>query len=77
MDYLFYDIFKDGKTLADAPLWLLKDESDFAWDSTRKGETVRFFPLATSHGNQINGAVAHLKGICSLEDAQIFRDRVP
>ncbi|PYH80782.1 hypothetical protein BO82DRAFT_384233 [Aspergillus uvarum CBS 121591] len=40
MDYLFYDIFKDGKTPADTPLWLLKDESNFYWASTRTEETI-------------------------------------
>ncbi|RDW79295.1 uncharacterized protein DSM5745_06147 [Aspergillus mulundensis] len=77
MEYLFYDVFKDGKTLFNAPLWLLKEESNFAWDSTQRGETARFFPLATENGDQINGAVVHWKGIQLLKDAQDLRDKVP
>ncbi|RAH83063.1 hypothetical protein BO86DRAFT_398431 [Aspergillus japonicus CBS 114.51] len=41
MDYLFYDIFKDGKTLADATRWQLKDESDFAWASFGQRRSTR------------------------------------
>lgn len=77
MDYLFYDVFKDGKTIADAPLSLLKKESDFAWDSTQSGETTRFFTLATDQGDQVNGAVVHWKGIRSPEHAHSIRDEVP
>jgi hypothetical protein len=77
MDYLFYDVFKDGKTIADAPLSLFKKESDFAWDSTRRGETVRFFPLATDEQDIINGAVVHLRGIPTPEDADKLKEQVP
>lgn len=77
MDFLFYDVFKDGKTLVDAPFGMLKEESEFAWDSTQRGETTRFFPLATDNGDQIHGAVVHWKGIPSLEDARNVRDKVP
>ncbi|PYH30877.1 uncharacterized protein BO87DRAFT_389847 [Aspergillus neoniger CBS 115656] len=52
MDYLFYDIFKEGKTLDDAPLALLRKESEFAWASTHSGETTRFFPSITDEENK-------------------------
>ncbi|KAL4894158.1 hypothetical protein BDV59DRAFT_207208 [Aspergillus ambiguus] len=77
MDYIFYDVFKGGKTLDDAPLALLREETEFAWDSTYKGETTRFFPLITDDQNKINGAVVHWKGIGNPEQADHLRQEVP
>ncbi|GAT26978.1 similar to An01g08750 [Aspergillus luchuensis] len=77
MDYLFYDIFKEGKTLDDAPLALLRKESEFAWASTTSGETTRFFPSITDEENKVNGAVVHWRGIESPERAESIKQEVP
>lgn len=77
MDYLFYDIFKEGKTLDDAPPALLRKESEFAWASTKSGETTRFFPSITDEENKVNGAVVHWRGIESPERAESIKQEVP
>ncbi|GLB09300.1 hypothetical protein AtubIFM57258_005217 [Aspergillus tubingensis] len=77
MDYLFYDIFKEGKTLDDAPLALLRKESESAWASTNSGETTRFFPSITDEENKVNGAVVHWRGIESPERAESIKQEVP
>ncbi|GKZ70820.1 hypothetical protein AnigIFM50267_006491 [Aspergillus niger] len=77
MDYLFYDIFKEGKTLDDAPPALLRKESEFAWASTKSGETTRFFPSMTDEENKVNGAVVHWRGIESPERAESIKQEVP
>jgi hypothetical protein len=44
MKVLFYDVFKDNKSILDAPPELLEKENQFAWAATKNEETDRSSP---------------------------------
>lgn len=68
MRALWYDVFKQGKTLADASPAVLAEESDMAWSTNVSGKNTRFFNVITEKDGEIAGAVVHFTDMKSYDD---------
>lgn len=77
MHALWYDVFKDGKTLDNAPRELLLEENKYAWRSTAEAWCSRFFPLLHDEEPQVRGAVVHLDDIKSHQDLLTMCAEIP
>ncbi|KAL2408250.1 hypothetical protein ABEF93_000056 [Exophiala dermatitidis] len=77
MRALWYDVFKQGKTLADAPPDVLAQESNMAWSTNVSGKNTRFFNIITEKDDVIAGAVVHFTDIKSYDDLLELTGSIP
>ncbi|KIX09561.1 uncharacterized protein Z518_00641 [Rhinocladiella mackenziei CBS 650.93] len=77
MRALWYDVFKEGKSLADAPKEMLAEENALAWKSNVETWNTRFFPVIQEDSEDIAGAVVHLTGVENYESLVKFTANVP
>lgn len=77
MRALWYDVFNAGKSLAQAPADMLKEENDLAWKSNVEEWNTRFFNVIQNDSEEIAGAVVHLCNFESYEALQEFVRSVP
>lgn len=76
MRALWYDVFKEGRTLADASPAVLAEESDMAWSTNVSGKNTRFFNVITDD-DEIAGAVVHFTDIQSYGDLVALTRSIP
>lgn len=77
MRALWYDVFKEGKTLADASSAVLAQESNMAWSTNVSGKNTRFFNVITEEDGEIAGAVVHFTDIRSYDDLRELTSSIP
>ncbi|PVH69454.1 hypothetical protein DL98DRAFT_598644 [Cadophora sp. DSE1049] len=77
MRALWYDVFNDGKDIADASSWMLAEENDLAWSSNVNENNTRFNTVILDDSEDIVGAVVHLSGIESYPKLLDFISKVP
>lgn len=77
MRALWYDVFKQGKTLADAPPAVLAEESNMAWSTNVSGKNTRFFNIITEGDGEIAGAVVHFTDMESYDDLLDLTSSIP
>lgn len=77
MKALFYDVFKNDKSILDAPPELLALETKYAWTATKDEDADRFFPIVFDDNELTRGAVIHLGGYETTEQVAQHVDNVP
>lgn len=80
MRALYYDVFKAGKDVTQAPPEVLEKENQLAWKSNVHEHNSRFFNITSDEdrdGHDIRGAVVHLSGFSSYESLMEFTQNVP
>ncbi|KAL2404115.1 hypothetical protein ABEF95_002198 [Exophiala dermatitidis] len=77
MRALWYDVFKQGKTLADARPDVLAQESNRAWSTNVSGKNTRFFNVITEKDDETAGAVVHFTDIKSYDDLLELTGSIP
>ncbi|KIX00397.1 uncharacterized protein Z518_10536 [Rhinocladiella mackenziei CBS 650.93] len=77
MRALWYDVFKDGKTGADASPNVLAEETKLAWSTNVSGKNTRFFNVIQDDNEDIAGAVVHFSGIESYDSLLEFTRAIP
>ncbi|CZR50379.1 uncharacterized protein PAC_00251 [Phialocephala subalpina] len=77
MRALWYDVFKEGKSIADAPPSMLEEENELAWSSNVHENNTRFNTVIVDESEDIAGAVVHLSGIESYSKLLDFISKVP
>ena len=76
MRYLYFDVFKDGRSVEEMPLEVLKLENKFAWQSGITDQSPRFSLIIDYTQNTIHGAVVHLSGLDSPAAAEQFTTKI-
>ncbi|KAK4944542.1 hypothetical protein LTR10_015976 [Elasticomyces elasticus] len=77
MRALWYDVFKDGKSIKDAPQDMLAEENDLAWRSNVETMNTRFFTVIQEDNEEVAGAVVHLTDIKDYDSLVDFMGKVP
>lgn len=67
--YLWYDNFKDGRTILNAPPKVLQEENELAWSTNEDDTAIRFDPVIGEHDEMVRGAVVQLMGWKDYEEA--------
>lgn len=77
MRVLWYDVFNNDKSLADASASMLAEENALAWKSNVEEWSTRFFNVIQEDSEDIAGAVVHLSTVESYDGLQEFVKSVP
>jgi hypothetical protein len=77
MKVLFHDVFKNDKSILDAPPDLLLKENHHAWGATKADVADRFFPVVFDENDLVRGAVVHISWFETYEQVVEEVDRTP
>ncbi|OQV03393.1 hypothetical protein CLAIMM_08442 [Cladophialophora immunda] len=77
MRALWYDVFKEAKSLEDASPSVLAQESNMAWSTNVSGKNTRFFNVIREEDGEIAGAVVHFTDIKSYDDLRELTSSIP
>lgn len=77
MRALWFDVFHEGTSIADADKEVLLEENTLAWKSNVEAMNTRFFPVIGDDDENIRGAVVHLQGFSDYPSMVAFTKTVP